>query len=120
MPLTLNLPEKLKFARNSILDIIRFFDVTSAGIRVAEGNAQNQDADRLYFEAVFMESFATSNIKSYFVGRKKSMASRLSISTDDYDAIMKDRKSFQDIGNWPRSMSQSSMEALLVAVIASL
>ena len=73
-PQILNKPEQLKFARHSILDILREYQVDVAGIRVAEGNSQNQDADRLYLEAVFMESFASSSIKGYFVGARPALA----------------------------------------------
>lgn len=120
IPAIFNLPERLKFARYSLIDIMREYQVSSAGIRVAEGNSQNQDADRLYLEAVFMESFASSNIQNYFVGRKSSIASRLGISIEAYDEITSGRDTFRKVKNWPSTKSAVTRDAILVSMVAAL
>ncbi|MGC2862565.1 hypothetical protein ACO2TB_24635 [Pseudomonas putida] len=119
IPQILNKPEQLKFARHSILDILREYEVDVAGIRVAEGNSQNQDADRLYLEAVFMESFASSSIKSYFVGRKTSISARLGITAAEFASIVKCDTDLDDVDGWPAGKAQAVREAILVAVGAT-
>jgi hypothetical protein len=116
IPQILNKPEQLKFARHSILDILREYKVDAAGIRVAEGNSQNQDADRFYLEAVFMESFASSSIKSYFVGRKTSISARLGITSDHFTSIVKSETDLEGVKGWPKGKAQAVREAILVAV----
>jgi len=119
IPQILNKPEQLKFARNSILDILREYEVDVAGIRAAEGNSQNQDADRLYLEAVFMESFASSNIQGYFVGRKTSISARLGITTNQFASIVKCETELEDVKDWPDGKAPAVREAILVAVGAT-
>lgn len=119
IPQILNKPEQLKFARHNILDILREYQVDAAGIRVAEGNAQNQDADRLYLEAVFMESFASSSIKNYFVGRKTSISARLGITSAQFNSIVKCEAELEGVEGWPAGRAQSVREAILVAIGAA-
>ena len=119
IPQILNKPEQLKFARHSILDILREYEVDVAGIRVAEGNSQNQDADRLYLEAVFMESFASSSIKKFFVGRKPSISARLGITPAQFALIVKCEAELDDVNGWPAGKAAAVREAILVAVGAT-
>lgn len=116
IPQILSKPEQLKFARHSILDILREYQVDTAGIRVAEGNSQNQDADRLYLEAVFMESFASSSVKSYFVGRKTSISARLGITSVEFNSIVKCETELDGVEGWPAGRAEVVREAILVAV----
>lgn len=116
IPQILNKPEQLKFARHSILDILREYQVDAVGIRVAEGNSRNQDADRLYLEAVFMESFASSSIKNYFVGRKTSISARLGITSAEFTSIVKCESELEDVRGWPEGKAEAVREAILVAV----
>ncbi|WP_308363963.1 MULTISPECIES: hypothetical protein [unclassified Microbulbifer] len=83
IPAALDFPEKLKYVRNSVLDIISEYSIEIAGIRVAEGNSKNLNITRLHIEGVIQEAFSSSSVGSYFVGRKSSIASRLNVSVKD-------------------------------------
>lgn len=114
VPCTLDTPEKLKYIRNNILDILRFYEVDIAAIRVTEANSQNLNIDRLYIEAVIQEAFSSSEIKKYFTIRKNGIISALKIDKDRYKAILDSKESINDINN--TSFSQETNEALLAAL----
>ena len=116
VPAALDFPEKLKYIRNCVLDILREYAISIAGIRVTEGNSQNMDITRLQIEGVIQEAFSSSDVENYFSGRKKSISSRLKISTDEFDEIIKGRKSYEQLNNWDLLRNQSSREASLVAM----
>lgn len=117
LPSVLSTPEQLKFARNSILDILREYNVCAAGVRVAEGNSQNKDSDRLYLESVFMESFASSDIDSYYIGRKTGISASLKITNQKFDDLVKGSENLE-IPGWPKVKSKPIREAVLVAMAA--
>ncbi|AVP02276.1 MULTISPECIES: hypothetical protein [Enterobacter cloacae complex] len=85
IPQTLNIPEKLKYIRNSILDILREYSVDTAAIRVAESNTQNLNIERLYIEGVIQETFASSNVAQYYTLRKNGICSRLGITIAQFN-----------------------------------
>ncbi|EMH8124538.1 MULTISPECIES: hypothetical protein [Klebsiella] len=85
IPQTLTIPEKLKYIRNSILDILREYSVDTAAIRVAESNTQNLNIERLYIEGVIQETFASSNVAQYYTLRKNGICSRLGITTAQFN-----------------------------------
>lgn len=118
IPSILNKPEQLKYARNCILDILREYKVELAGIRVTESNSKNQNQDRVLLEAIFMESFASSNIKSYFVGRMTSICSKLKITKNEYQETISGKDTLE-IKNWPSKPNKEAIEAILVAVAAT-
>ena len=116
VPAALDFPEKLKYIRNCVLDILREYAVNIAGIRVAEGNTQNLDVTRLHIEGVIQEAFSSSDVGSYFTGRKSSIASRLGININELDEVLKGKVNYSTICNWEILKSQSSKEAALVAM----
>ena len=116
VPAALDFPEKLKYIRNCVLDILREYSITTAGIRVAEGNAQNVNVTRLHIEGVIQEAFSSSDVDSYFVGRKTSIASRLEMKPKDLDEVFKGSKGFDVLNNWDILTNQNSKEAALVAM----
>ena len=116
VPSALDIPERLKYIRNCILDILHEYEIEYAGIRVAEGNTQNLNIDRLHIEGVIQEAFSSSLVKGYFVGRKKSIASRMGIKTTALDNLFKGSSAFTGISNWSQLTNNVSREAALVAV----
>ena len=62
IPMSLAFPEKLKFVRNTFLDIIYEFQITRAGIRIAESLAERKSCDRISLEAVIQELLASGAI----------------------------------------------------------
>jgi hypothetical protein len=120
VPAALDFPEKLKYIRNCVLDILREYSVNIAGIRVTEGNSQNMDITRLQIEGVIQEAFSSSDVEQYFTGRKTSISARLSINTDDFDEIVKGKKVYEILDDWQLLSNQYSREAGLVAMGALL
>jgi hypothetical protein len=120
VPAALDFPEKLKYIRNCVLDILREYSVNIAGIRVTEGNSQNMDITRLQIEGVIQEAFSSSDVEQYFTGRKTSISARLSINTDEFDEIVKGKKVYEILDDWQLLSNQYSREAGLVAMGALL
>jgi len=116
VPAALDFPEKLKYIRSCVLDILREYSVNIAGIRVTEGNSQNMDITRLQIEGVIQEAFSSSDVDQYFSGRKTSIASRLNINIDEFDEIIKGKKEYDLLVDWQLLRNSSSREAGLVAM----
>lgn len=116
VPAALDFPEKLKYIRNCVLDILREYSIEVAGIRVAESNSQNLDITRLHIEGVIQEAFSSSTVNKYFTGRKTSIASRFGIKSKELDEIFKGKAEFKMIRNWSALTNQNSREAALVAM----
>ncbi|OOE82380.1 hypothetical protein BZG25_00565 [Salinivibrio sp. ML198] len=116
VPSALDFPEKLKYIRNCVLDILREYSICYAGIRVAEANTQNLDITRLHIEGVVQEAFSSSNVGSYFTGRKTSIAARLNLKPKQLDAVFKGERDFNGVVNWNILSNKNSREAALVAM----
>lgn len=116
IPAILDTPEKLKYVRNNILDIINLYSVELAAIRVTEANAENLSIDRLYIEAVIQEAFSSSEINKYYTIRKSSMKSSLKLSENEYKKILKSQQGIKEIDN--SSFSAETNEAVLAALTA--
>ncbi|WP_273827434.1 hypothetical protein [Providencia rettgeri] len=114
IPSTLDVPEKLKYVRNNILDILNFYNVDVASIRVTEANSQNMSIDRLYIEAVIQEAFSSSEVKKYYTIRKAGLKSGLGINEEEYKKLLKSELSFECIDN--ASFSAETNEALMAAL----
>ncbi|KMV67904.1 hypothetical protein AI29_11090, partial [bacteria symbiont BFo2 of Frankliniella occidentalis] len=97
IPLVLEMPEKLKFIRNNILDILREYNVDKACIRVAESNSQNLNIERLYIEGVIQEALSSSNVTQYKNSRQKSICSSLGLDSKSFKEITKGNRQFRDI-----------------------
>ncbi|WP_416777991.1 hypothetical protein ACNFJN_07300 [Xenorhabdus budapestensis] len=116
VPKTLEIPEQLKYIRNSILDILREYQIQNAALRVAEGVSINKSVLRYYIEAVIQEALSSSNVKYYFVMRMNTIISRLKINKDDYNSILNSYKKLNNIDN--SSFKKTMNEAMMVAIAA--
>jgi Holliday junction resolvasome RuvABC endonuclease subunit len=116
IPAALDFPEKLKYIRNCVLDILREYNISIAGIRVAESKAQNLDVTRLHIEGVIQEAFSSSNVEKYFVGRKNSIASKLNMTVKELETIFKGEKVFKLIDNWDVCRTREARESVLTAM----
>ncbi|CNG28120.1 hypothetical protein [Yersinia kristensenii] len=114
IPLTLSTPEKLKYVRNNILDILREYNVSIACIRISESNSQNLNIERLYIEGVIQEAFSSSNVKSYYTLRKQGIYSRIGISAAEFEDAIKGKLKVRDIDT--SSYDTSTNEAILAAL----
>jgi len=116
VPAALDFPEKLKYIRNCVLDILREYNISIAGIRIAESNSQNVDVTRLHIEGVIQEAFSSSDIDRYFTGRKTSIAARLGMKAKELDDIFKGQKEFNLLENWNSLTTSIAREAALAAM----
>ncbi|MBN1086530.1 hypothetical protein JNO12_18900 [Erwinia aphidicola] len=115
-PGILDTPEKLKYVRNNILDILNLYKVELAAIRVTESISDNLNIDRLYIEAVIQEAFSSSDIRKYYTIRKAGMKSSLELSESTYKEILKSQKSLKEIDN--SNFTPETNEAVLAALSA--
>jgi hypothetical protein len=114
IPLTLDMPEKLKYVRNNILDILREYSVDTASIRVTESNSQNLNIERLYIEAVIQEAFSSSNVKRFYTIRKNGICSMLNIQSEEFKKIIKGELPIKGVST--SEFDENTNEALLAAL----
>jgi len=119
IPLSFNVPDKLKYVRKTILDIFLEYNVTRAGIRITENNAQTPNKFRLMLEAVVQELIASSYVEKYFTGLKNSISTKLNISNDGtITSVIEGRLDFNDITDWS-TFSTEHRESILVGFASS-
>lgn len=116
IPLALDFPDRLKYIRNCILDIMREYSIAVAGIKIAEGNTRNLNITRLHIEGVIQEAFSSSNVEKYFTGRKQSIASKLNIKPKEMDEIIKGDRQFSKLEKFNSLSNRISREAALVGM----
>lgn len=116
VPAILDTPEKLKYVRNNILDILNLYNVELAAIRVTEANSDNLSIDRLYIEAVIQEAFSSSDIRKYYTIRKSGIKSSLGLSENAYKEILKSQRGVKEIDN--SEFTPETNEAVLAALSA--
>lgn len=116
-PKALEVPEQLKYIRNTLNDIIHEFSVTNACIRASETTAKSFSLNRIYIEGVIQELFASSSIENYFVGRMANISSRLDIKPDDFKSFSKGEKDFLDIEDW-KKFNIEGRESIMSAISA--
>lgn len=119
IPVALDVPERLKYVRNCVLDILREYLVKFAGIRVSESNAPKLNVPRLHMEGVIQEAFSSSEVKQYFTGRKQSISSKLGMTTQELTEIINGKAEYNELKNWGELSNPYAREAALVAMGAS-
>jgi hypothetical protein len=113
VPAAFETPDALKYVRGNLLDILREYGVTRAGIRATEPNAQNPSLVRIEIEGVIKEAFASSDLAAFYVGHISSIASRLGRPRTDMKPLFKGEDD-PGIENWS-TMSEAQREAVLCA-----
>jgi hypothetical protein len=116
LPKSLDRPSQLKYIRNTVLDIIREYEITIAGIRKAEPISKNQNSARIEIEGVIQEAFSSSSISSYFIGISK----KISIKNTEYRPLISRKSSFERIENWDLCKNTETKESALVGFGAML
>lgn len=120
IPLALDFPAKLKYVRNTVLDIIREYDIQVAGIRIAETVSENVNINRLHIEGVIQEAFSSSSVNSYFTGQLMSISKKLDINKELYRDLLKSKSQYAKINRWSLCTNSESKEAALVGYGAAL
>jgi Holliday junction resolvasome RuvABC endonuclease subunit len=113
IPSALSTPESLKYIRSNLLDVLREYEISKAGIRTTEPSAQSISIERIQIEGVIQEAFASSNLTAYFAGPIASIAAKLGINRADFKKIISGENPFE-IENWG-GMKDNEREAILAA-----
>lgn len=113
VPAAFDTPDALKYIRSNLLDVLREYGVTRAGVRATEPSARSPSVARIEIEGVIKEAFASSDLEAFYIGHISSMASRLGIERADLKPII-DGEVDPGIENWG-SMNKEQREAILCA-----
>ncbi len=115
VPLSLGTPQKLKYIRTTVLDILRQYEVQSGGIREQESTTYKPNIDRAQIEAVIVEAFASSSLKNYFYGRLVTMARLNRIPHAQIKDNIAGKMNTLDISGWDE-YSEQFRESILCAI----
>lgn len=118
VPVALDTPEKLKFIRNTLLDILAEYAVNNACIRITESNAQSKNIDRINLEAIIQELIASSTIEKYFIGQISNITSKLGIPRDDFKRLISGEINYESIQNWS-DFKDCQKESILSSISAT-
>ena len=113
VPVAFEPPDALKYVRSNLLDILREFGVEKAGLRTTEPSAKTKNIDRIQFEGVILETFASSGVKAYYIGHVSSIAAKVGIQRNQFKPMIENKKT-PDIENWG-AMKTEEREAILCA-----
>lgn len=119
VPQMLIVPEKLKYIRNNILDLLREYNIQKAGIRICESNSQNIDIERLYLEGVIQETFASSQVDGYKTLRLSGIASYFGTTAAELKKYIEKKPNDTGIEIDVSNFSKEQIEAILVAIVAA-
>jgi hypothetical protein len=117
IPVAFSPPDALKYVRNNMLDILREYKVTSAGIRTTESNAKSMSIERIQLEGVIQEAFASSGLVSYYVGQISTISARLGIPRTDFKLYVDGSKAW-NVEGW-KELNIVEREAMLCAIGAA-
>lgn len=115
VPNSLNTPEKLKYIRATLLDVLREYEVQKAGIRLTEPTARSISIDRVQIEGVIQETFASSMLLAYYQGAIATIAAKVNVPKASMKDLIAGRKNFHEFEDWG-DLNDKQREAVLVAV----
>ena len=107
-------PDALKYIRSNLLDILREYSIESAGVRITESNAKSVSFSRIQIEGVIQEAFASSTLKTYYIGQISSISKRVGIDRSDFKHFIDGSKSWP-LDDWP-NLKEVQREAILCAI----
>lgn len=113
IPAAFAVPDGLKYLRSNLLDVLREFRIEKAGVRVTEPTA-DPNAERVQIEGVVQETFASSDLKGYYVGQISSISSRVGIDRKRFKPMV-DGAEDPGVENW-NAMTKEQREAVLCAI----
>ncbi|MVZ62142.1 hypothetical protein [Sphingobacterium humi] len=116
-PKSMEIPEQLKFVRNTLGDIINEFKVKNACIRVTESNARKISIHRIYIEGVIQELFASSTIEKYFIGQISNISTKLGIKRNEFKPYADGEIEFPGLENWG-NLKIEQRESIMAAISA--
>lgn len=114
IPAAFSVPSALKYVRSNLLDILREYEVTRAGVRVTESFAQRPSVERIQIEGVIQEAFASSELKGYYVGQISAISKLLGIERKKFKPLVEGEEN-PGVENWD-DMKKEAREAVLCAM----
>lgn len=117
IPAAFAVPEGLKYVRSNLLDVLREYMVEQAGVRVTEPSARSPSVERVQIEGVVQEAFASSTVRSFYVGHISSISRRLGMERTEFKAMVSGYKD-PGVENWGQQGSLQR-EAILTAMGAA-
>lgn len=114
IPAAFEVPDALKYVRSNLLDILREYRISRAGIRAAEPNARNPSILRIEIEGVIKEAFASSELETFYVGHISSIAAKLSLRRTELKPMI-EGVTDPGVENWG-ALSSVEREAILCAM----
>lgn len=117
VPTALDVPEQLRFVRNTFYSILLEYKVTNAGIRTTEANAQTLSHFRLNLEGVIQELLANSFIEKYFSGNISTIASLLQEDRPRIKSFFTAEEDFWGIDGWANYKSEER-ESIVTSMAA--
>lgn len=115
VPLAFTTPDALKYIRNNLLDILREYQVSRAGVRVTEPSAQRLNIERIQIEGVIQEAFASSSLNYYYIGQISSISAKIGIERSNFKKYICGELDFEEVENWS-SLSDNQREAVFSAL----
>jgi septum formation topological specificity factor MinE len=100
IPSAFAMPDALKYVRNNILDVLREYKISKAGIRVTESNAQRLSIERIQIEGVIQEAFASSELDAYYIGQISSISAKVGIVRADFKKYISGELNFDRVEKW--------------------
>jgi hypothetical protein len=114
IPAAFSIPDRLKYVRSNLLDILREFNISKAGIRAIEPLAQSPNIEKIEIEGVIQEAFASSELDGYYVGHISSITALLGIERRAFKPFVDGNKDYP-VENWSK-LSREQREAVLCAI----
>mgnify|MGYP003576118323 CR=1 FL=1 len=115
IPKALQTPDALKYVRNNILDIIREYEISRAGLRVTESSSKTLSIARIEIEGVIKEAFASSSLNAYYCGQISTIAAKIGMQRADFKPYVEGVKNFDDVENWS-DLGREEREAVFAAL----
>lgn len=117
IPAAFDVPEGLKYVRSNLLDVLREYRVEQAGVRVTEPSARSPSVERVQIEGVVQEAFASSTVRSFYVGQISSISRRLGMNRTDFKSMVSGNKD-PGVDDWQKH-GTLQREAILTAMGAA-
>jgi hypothetical protein len=114
IPVAFSLPDRLKYVRSNLLDVLREYKIVQAGIRETEPAAQSSNIERIQIESIIQEAFASSELKGYYVGQIASISAKIGIDRTEFKPLVEGSREYH-VENWT-AMTAAAREAVLCAV----
>ena len=84
---------------------------------MSESNAKSPSIERINFEAIIQELFASSSIEKYFIGQISTISSKLSFPRENFKKYISNELEYDKVTNW-KNYSDKEKESILVALSA--